>query len=499
MHQWSRRVRRAVRTSAMTVTAVWVITIGSIGTDGLSEMNTNDAHALTPVALVRGDADGLRSYRAQACANVLHLTTMDDGPELRGLRLGTSVAEVDADEPPQSSSMAGQVTGVPWLPVRSVSRSAGHGGRHPGSITWSGPGAELPLVSVGSSRLTATARWGQLAEHAAGPVGLSSALARPGPLVLRPSSDAPLLHLWRGSQARTQTQLVAVPGLSTLGVRATARAELTGVTLFRGSLSELTLRFVTAPLLVALAAGNDRTSVRYRAPSVAVTATHGRSYRLDAVGETVEIPLAGPGGVGREETDGDCCGHGADDEPGGVVRLSLGGVREHTGNTSVDATVSALRLQVLGVPDAGRMLDTSIGDLDVSAQVPVGGLGRRPGGGPGLVRQRLDADPAAPESAPSTNAASPSAEETSAEETPAEETPAEETSTEETPTQAAPAQEASPVEQPAVPSPTTAATTPTEQPALPLTGANVPVLGALGLALLGAGWIVLRATRRRRH
>ncbi|MFB9316578.1 LPXTG cell wall anchor domain-containing protein [Cryptosporangium minutisporangium] len=386
------------------------------------------------------------SYQARASATVLRLATSDAGPHgtaLSGLRLGTSTARVDTDEEPRSSASAVQVTGPPGVPPAAVSRSAGEHDEESGTMTRTSSGADLEMLTLGGGRLTANAQW---VEHAE-PAVLSSALARPGELVLHPE-DSPLMQVWRGSQTRTQTQLVAVPGQPTLGMRSTARAELTAITLFRGAPTELTVRFLTAPSLVAVAAGTDRTDVRYRPPVVAVTATHGRSYRLDSVGETIEVPLAGPG----------CC------DGGGLLRISLGAVRERTGHTSVDATASAVRLQVLGADGAGRLLDATVGDLDVSARVPMGGLD-------GPCRACADDPPVdagsaggrgAEPAAPSTNVASPPVEPTERVE----------------------------------PSPVPSSEEPSADPTLPLTGTSLSLLAAIGLALIGIGWIVMRAARR---
>ena len=446
MYQWSHSAAR----SAATLTAVWVVSIGAISTGGLSSMSNpngpSDARALAPAAVV-GYRGGLPSYQADAGATVLRLGTLvtgEHGPALAGLRLGTTTAAVDTASHPRSLASAAQVTGADGAPAQAaVVQGAGERGRQDGSISRSGPGADLPQLTLGTSRLTANAHWGSTATHAAGPVGISSALARPGELVLHPGSGEPLLQVWRGSQGRSQTQLVAVPGQPTLAVRATARAELTSVTLFRDAPTELTIRFLTGSSLVATATGTDRTGVRYAPPTIAVTAAQGRSYRLNTAGETVDIPLAGPGG---------CDECGPDAPITGVVRISLGGVRERVGHTSVDATATAVRIQVLRVPGVGRLLDTTLGDLTVSARVPLGGLAAYQ---PAAVRV---------DQVPSRNVASP-------------------------------------VDQPQRPQPVAASPiqTPANGQMLPLTGTNVSVIGALGVALLGIGWIILRATRRPRR
>lgn len=396
---------------------------------------------------------GSASYSARASAHVLRLSSADAGPHgtvLNGLRLGTSTAKVNTDEPPRSSASAVQITGPPGAPPAAVTRNAGDNDQESGTMTRSSSGADLPSLTLGGSRLTATANWGA----PDGPLALSSALTRPGELVLGPEDDNPLMQVWRGSQSRAQTQLVAVHGQSTLGMRTTARAELTAITLFRGAPSELTIRFLRAPSLVAVAAGTERTDVRYVPPIVAVTAAQGRSYRLDSVGESIEVPLDGPG----------CCES--------RVRISLGNVRERIGHTSVDATAAALRLQVLHSEDAGHLLDATVGDLDVSAHVPVGGLGGtcRPCADPDPdpePREEPPAEVAAPLE-PSTNVASPPAE---------PESPA--------PESAEP--------RPVVPSPSPV---PAAEESLPLTGTSLSVLAAIGLALLAAGWFAIRAVRR---
>ncbi|WP_073254498.1 LPXTG cell wall anchor domain-containing protein [Cryptosporangium aurantiacum] len=388
------------------------------------------------------------SYQARASASVLRLADSDAGPRgtaLSGLRLGTTTARVDTDEPPRSAASAVQMTGPPGAPPAAVTRSAGDGDEESGTMTRTSSGADLDFLTLGSSRLTANAQWGS------GTV-LSSAIARPGELVLRPDEDAPLMHVWRGSQSRTQNQLVAVPGQPTLGMRSSARTELTAITLFRGTPTEVTIRFLTAPSLVALAAGTDRTDVRYAAPVISVTATHGRSYRLDTVGDSVEVPLAEPG----------CC------SGGGLIRISLGGVRERTGHTSVDASAAAVRLQLLGAEGAGRLLDATIGDLDVSARVPMGGLDA-----PCRTCADPDPEPGTPEPEAESDAAAPDAGNTPDSVEPAE--------------PAASANVAAPSEQPAA------------GPALPLTGASLSVLAALGMALIGTGWFIIRVTRRRRR
>ncbi|EXG79329.1 LPXTG cell wall anchor domain-containing protein [Cryptosporangium arvum] len=397
------------------------------------------------------------SFSAHASANVLRLANSDAGPHataLNGLRLGTSTASVDTD---QSTASATQLIGPPGAPLTAATRRAGDNDEESGTVTRSNSGVELPFLTLGASRLTATANWGRPDS----PIALSSALARPGELVLRPEDDEALMQVWRGSQTRTQTQLVAVAGQSTLGLRTTAKAELSAVTLFRGTATEMTIRFLRAPSLMAVAAGTERTDVRYVPPVVAVTASQGRSYRLDEAGESIEVPLDGPG----------CCNR--------VVRVRLGTVRERVGHTSVDATAAAVRLQIIGAED--RLLDATIGDLDVSAHVPNGGLGQSahvPIGGQGETRtpcRPCDTDEPVETDEPVVE--------------PQEEivipgalTPREDIASE----------AASP--QPIAPSPSEAAT---PQEALPRTGASLPLIAAIGLALLIVGWIVVRAVRRR--
>lgn len=430
MHQWSRGA------AGLALTAVWAVTIGSISTGGSSTMNTD----LTPAAQAER-LHGSASYSARASAHVLRLSSSDGGPHgtaLNGLRLGSSTVEVNTDDPPGSAASAVQITGPPGAPPAAVTRRAGDNDQESGTMTRSSSGVDLPFLTLGGSRLTATANWG----NPDGPIPLGSALARPGELVLRPEDDAPLMHVRRGSQTRTQTQLVAVSGQLTLGMRTTARAELTAVTLFRGAPSELTIQFLRSPSLVAVATGTERTDVRYVPPVVAVTAAQGRSYRLDAAGESIEVPLDGPG----------CCQR--------VVRLRLGTVRERVGHTSVDATAAAVRLQIIGAEN--RLLDATIGDLDVSAHVPVGGLG--------TPKSEEPCEPCASEEpnqeialSPTENVASPPA-----------------------------ATEA------ATPQPVTPA--PAAEKALPRTGAGLPFIAAIGLALLTLGWVLIRFARRvRRH
>jgi LPXTG-motif cell wall-anchored protein len=234
------------------------------------------------------------------------------------------------------------------------------------------------------------------------------------------------------------------------------------VTLFEGAPTELTIRFMSAPSLVAVAAGTDHTGVHYAPPTIAVTAAQGRSYRLDTAGESVDIPLVGPGGCNVCEGDTPVTG---------VVRISLGSPRERIGHTTVDATAAAVRLQVLGVPGVGALLDATLGDLDVSARVPLGGLTTHQavsGTSEALSRQQ----PSPPVPSRSTNVASPPA-------FPLPGTPSA--------TPKAPPETQSP--QPVVP---------VDRPTLPVTGTNLGVLAALGLGLLGIGWVVLRATRRPR-
>jgi LPXTG-motif cell wall-anchored protein len=457
MHQWSRRA------ATLTLTAVWAVTIGSISTGGQSTMSTD------PTPVVNAERlHGPASYSARASANVLRLSDSDAGPHataLNGLRLGTSTARVNTDEPPRSTTSAVQVTGPPGAPRAAVTRSAGDNDQESGTITRTSPGADLPFLTLGSSRLSATANWGSTAR----PFVLGSALVRPGETVLRGDDDTSLMHVWRGSQSRAQTQLVAVSGQSTLGLRTTARTELTAITLFHGSPTELTIRFLTAPTLVAVAAGTERTDVRYVPPVVAVTAAQGRSYRLDTAGDRVEVPLAGPG----------CC-----DGEQSVVRISLGAVRQRIGHTSVDATAAAVRLQIMGAEGVGRLLDATIGDLDVSAHVPVGGLGQ-PGGGCRACAQPTDqcrecaeqpAEPVIGAETPGRPAATPSSSIAS-------------------PPPTAEPEPAAP--QPVAPSPSP--DQPRAETALPMTGIDLSLLAAIGLALLTIGWLILRATRRQRH
>jgi len=471
MYQWSRRAARSA------LTAVWVITIGSISTGGLGTMSTD------PIPVVHADRlHGSTSYSARASANVLRLATADAGPHataLSGLRLGTSTAQVDAERPPRSAASAVQITGSPGAPPAAVTRRAGDNDHESGTITRTSSGADLPFLTLGGSRLTATANW----DHPDRPFVLNSALVRPGETVLRGDDDLPFLHVRRGSQSRAQTQVVAVSGQPTLGLRTTARTELTAITLFQGSPTELTIRFLRAPSLVAVAAGTEHTDVRYVPPVVAVTAAEGRSYRLDTAGDRVEVPLAGPG-------------------ERGVVRISLGTVRERIGHTSVDATAAALRLQILDAEGLGRLLDATIGDLDVSAHVPVGGLGDEPcracdeercracdedcgtcGGKPAAEAAPL---PEAVAPAP-TVAPPPSAESASAASRPAESGTAARRPAESRPDEDRPARASSPGQPVAG----------RAERALAMTGRSLSFLIALGLALLALGWFIVRRTRRR--
>ncbi len=59
---------------------------------------------------------------------------------------------------------------------------------------------------------------------------------------------------------------------------------------------------------------------------------------------------------------------------GALLRLSLGHVEKRVTPTSVSAKAATLRLEVLDLPQTGKLLDVAIGDLRATAQVPPGGL-----------------------------------------------------------------------------------------------------------------------------
>jgi hypothetical protein len=223
----------------------------------------------------------------------------------------------------------------------------------------------------------------------------STALPVPAPFL---GTSAAQVHTTGYSQCRNG--LVAVDGQRALGVAATARVSAIVITLFGGSAQQHTVRVISPPSLQVVAAGSRRSSVRYISPILEVLDGSGNAHRIDAPGQTVDVPLATipnphapssllPGGADlaaplsaglpalpatRDLTTAALGGGGGGSAGGSVVRISLGTLAERISDTSVSADATTIRLDVLSVAGTAPLLSVGIGELHAAATAPKGGV-----------------------------------------------------------------------------------------------------------------------------
>ncbi|MDQ1659408.1 MAG: hypothetical protein QOD41_4491 [Cryptosporangiaceae bacterium] len=387
-----------------------LLRVAAIGGDLLGAETLGSA----TVASTRCAADSARSPHTAATASHLAVTavTADTGPAVGGA-LGGSGAIPEAAA---SLNTAGQV--ITPLSVRQTA-----GPDHRTAVLSDAAAQDLGLAKVGIGRLRAHARWNPALVRSAAPAMLSEAAAALANLTLIPSTALPVpapflgtsaAHVHTTGYSQCRNGLVAVDGQRALGVAATARVSAIAVTLFGGSAQQHTVRVISPPSLQVVAAGSRRSSVRYISPILEVLDGSGNAHRIDAPGQTIDVPLATipephapssllPGGGGlvtppsgglpalpgtRDLTTAALGGGGGGSAGGSVLRLSLGSLAERISDTSVSADVATIRLDVLPVAGGAPLLSMGIGELHATATAPKGGVPSGGGSGeddPGAV------------------------------------------------------------------------------------------------------------------
>ncbi|MER7010619.1 hypothetical protein ABT324_04225 [Saccharopolyspora sp. NPDC000359] len=170
------------------------------------------------------------------------------------------------------------------------------------------------------------------------------------------SGTGSLLHVPNAAEARSTVQLVDVPGQVGKAVQATSALQLASVQLFAGTSQELRVDVVGAPRLTATATGDPATStVEYQAPALRVSRGGAELGVLDAANPDLDVPVL----------------------DAGVLRLSVGELKQDVVGTEVRAAARLFDLQVLrghavGLPTS--LLQVSFGEQIARAGAPTGGV-----------------------------------------------------------------------------------------------------------------------------
>lgn len=227
-----------------------------------------------------------------------------------------------------------------------------------------------PLLKVLLARATAHSKWpGDTACVASGtPIALGqSEVVDPQVLtgVGGPAGTALLaLDNQQGSTVYTKSTvgLIDVAGSANKGVIAEAHTQLTAVTLFKGTTSELTINVIAPPVVTAIATGQPGgASVTYSEPILQIVQNGTVVGELNAadINQTVVVP-------------------------NGILELKLGTLEATTApdGTSASGTANLLSVTLLGAPLPIEVVaPLSIAAGTVSAKVPAGGVVCGGGGG----------------------------------------------------------------------------------------------------------------------
>ena len=170
----------------------------------------------------------------------------------------------------------------------------------------------------------------------------------------------------QGSTVYTKSTvgLIDVAGTANKGVIAEAHTQLTALTLFKGTTSELTINVVAPPVVTAIATGQPGgASVTYSEPILQIVQNGTVVGELNAADINQTIVL-----------------------PNGILELKLGTLEATTSpdGTSASGTANLLSLTLLGAPLPIEVIaPLSIAAGTVSAKVPTGGVVCGGGGGGG--------------------------------------------------------------------------------------------------------------------
>lgn len=375
-------------------------------------------------------AQSTPAYSASSSANLLHVSALDANPlginlgPLVDLKLSTSGSSVDSTKTPRSEAAAAQLDlavgkKLPDVPAAPVRQTAPADNQHPTETD-----AELinlpGIAKIGLGKLSAHARWNASCEKG-DPTNLTNSSASLADVALLPGANltgpvlpapislagAPVLDLPDVGKTQSRTDIVDVKDQAGHGVQAQSSVSLASLTLFKGTPQQIDIKVVSAPTLTAVAAGSDRSSVKYTSPILDVTVA-GTTQRLDSAHANIEIPFpttdagqqtkAGEAEAVQDSAKpaakqtGDAVNGAVQGATGtltnvakggggsektkkpALLRLSLGDLEKTVTPTSVKAEASSLRLQVLDVPGSGTLLDVALGQLKAAATVPNGGL-----------------------------------------------------------------------------------------------------------------------------
>jgi hypothetical protein len=391
-------------------------------------------------------------YSTDSSAGLLRVAAIDGSPlavrgRLADVRVASSECSSDTNRPLKSfaesthvsATIAGQRTVE--VPRSTATQSAGPDHRQP--LLSDAPALDLGLARVGLGRLRAHARWHAGLVHPSGPALLAESAGAIASLTLIPGVGLPVPVPFLGTSAASirktgysqcRNSLVAVAGQETLGVSSSARVSATTITLFGGTPQQHTVRVISPPSLTVVAAGTTRSSVRYIAPIVEVVDAKGDTQRIDAPGQSIDIPLATvpvlPGGAslpsgfdltaipgvgstlagktglpipggstpslgttpalppipGTQDLTGILPtgalgggGGGAAAAAGSaakpaLLRVSLGELVQHTSPGSVLADAATICLDVLTLNGHGPLVSMRIGELHAASTAPAGGV-----------------------------------------------------------------------------------------------------------------------------
>ncbi|HEV2087753.1 MAG TPA: hypothetical protein VGR21_05540 [Cryptosporangiaceae bacterium] len=363
-----------------------------------------------------------------ASSTLIHLDVLSgtalgalEGTSLANVKVAPATSSVNSTATPQSKATAAilqaAVAGEPFLSLPSNAIEQTAAPDNPTPTEFDVVALDAGLLQTGIGHLSAHARWNEATANPTGPVEVTDSSARVASVTALPGDDLGLALPLPGlgdsvltttaGTSTTETQLVSVPGQTTLGAQAVAKSSTLDLTLFKGSAQEVRVEVLSPQTLTGTATGTDASSVTYTSSLVRITPAGQEPIVLDSPDEVFEIPLTGlaalptagvtktaPKSATKEGTvptvpapavpdaKGVLCGLvPCADAPGGagadgdaLLRLSLGHLEKSVTPTAVSGEAYSLRLEVLSIAGTAKVLDLTVGELKVSATVPAGGI-----------------------------------------------------------------------------------------------------------------------------
>ncbi|WP_433793093.1 hypothetical protein [Actinoplanes sp. CA-252034] len=370
-------------------------------------------------------------YAAQSAAEVLRIDRLDLGaagkktsagtgeaaslstrerggaaPAVHGVGLGEVRAVLIAKGPVNSAGAArilnGKVAGSKERNDQVVQKAPPV---NPKGVTRRTGSKRFGPVQVGAGSLSARATWahGMDCGNAAGDTSTASAgITR---FTIAGGGNGSLVRVPEKITSRTSTAL---------RLRGGAPQSVGSATISAGRISlvdnEVRLRVLQAPELRAAMTSTGQSRVDYRAPVVEVSGRNGKKTRLSTPGEHIDITLSDEvrplesmpprldtiGGLPLPKVSGlPVAGTpevtpAPDPKPGSTLRITLGKVRQSTGNNAVAARATAIRVTLTRNVDngdghaanapSGVVADLGIGMLEAAAVAPSGKVSGRSGG-----------------------------------------------------------------------------------------------------------------------